>query len=36
VKELHGIIAAAHHAPARNEEFIEKMRRELEGKQIEN
>ncbi len=31
VKELHGIIAAAHHAPGRNEAFIEKMRRELEG-----
>lgn len=31
VKELHGIIAAAHHAPGRNGEFIEKMRRELEG-----
>ena len=31
VKELHGIIAAAHHAPGRNEEFIKKMRRELEG-----
>lgn len=36
VKELHGIIAAAHHAPGRNEAFIKKMRRELEGKQIEN
>lgn len=31
VKELHGIISAAHHAPGRNGEFIEKMRRELEG-----
>ena len=31
VKELHGIIAAAHHAPGRNEVFIRKMRRELEG-----
>jgi len=31
VKELHGIIAAARHTPQRNEEFIEKMRRELEG-----
>ncbi len=31
VKELHGIIAAAHHAPGRNEAFIKKMRRELEG-----
>ena len=29
VKELHEIIDAAHHAPGRNEEFIEKMRREL-------
>lgn len=36
VKELHGIIVAAHHAPGRNEAFIKKMRRELEGKQIEN
>lgn len=36
VKELHGIIAAAHHAPGRNEAFIKKMRRELEGKPIEN
>ncbi len=31
VRELHGIIAAAHHAPGRNEAFIKKMRRELEG-----
>lgn len=31
VRELHEIIDAAHHAPGRNEEFIEKMRRELEG-----
>lgn len=30
VRELHEIIDAAHHAPGRNEEFIEKMRRELE------
>lgn len=30
VKELHEIIDAAHHTPGRNEEFIEKMRRELE------
>lgn len=30
VKELHEIIDAARHAPERNEEFIEKMRRELE------
>lgn len=29
VKELHEIIDAARHAPGRNEEFIEKMRREL-------
>ncbi len=29
MKELHEIIDAAHHAPERNEEFIEKMRREL-------
>ena len=31
VRELHGIIAAAHHAPGRHEAFIKKMRRELEG-----
>lgn len=31
VEELHAIITAAHNAPIRNEEFIEKMRRELEG-----
>jgi len=30
VKELHGIIDAAHNAPRRNEAFIKKMRRELE------
>lgn len=30
VKELHEIIDAARHTPGRNEEFIEKMRRELE------
>ena len=30
VKELHEIIDAAHHTPGRNEEFIEKMRKELE------
>lgn len=29
VKELHAIIDAAHHAPVRNEEFIEKIRQEL-------
>lgn len=32
VKELHGIITAAHHVPERNEAFIEKMRQELGGK----
>lgn len=31
VKELHAIITAAHDTPMRNEEFIEKMRLELEG-----
>lgn len=31
VKELHAIIDAAHHAPSRNEEFIEKIRQELGG-----
>lgn len=31
VEELHGIITAAHNTPSRNEEFIEKMRMELEG-----
>lgn len=31
VKELHAIITAAHNTPLRNEEFIEKMRLELEG-----
>ena len=31
VKELHEIIKAAHNTPLRNEEFIEKMRKELEG-----
>lgn len=31
VKELHAIIDAAHHAPGRNEEFIEKIRQELGG-----
>lgn len=35
VKELHGIVAAAHHTPGRNGAFIRKMRSELEGKQIE-
>lgn len=36
VEELHGIITAAHHTPGRNGEFIQTMRRELEGNQIEN
>ena len=36
VEELHGIITAAHHTPGRNGEFIQTMRRELEGDQIEN
>ena len=31
VQTLHGIVTAAHHVPERNEEFIEKMRRELRG-----
>ncbi|MCM1267403.1 MAG: guanylate kinase [Bacteroidales bacterium] len=31
VKELHAVIDAAHHAPCRNEAFIEKIRRELGG-----
>ncbi len=31
VKELHAIIDAAHHAPVRNEEFVEKIRQELGG-----
>ena len=31
VKELHEIIKTAHNTPLRNEEFIEKMRKELEG-----
>lgn len=31
VRELHAIITAAHNTPVRNEEFIEKMRLELEG-----
>lgn len=33
VEELHGIITAAHNTPLRNEEFIEKMRMELEGEE---
>lgn len=32
VKEFHAIVDAAHHAPVRNEEFIEKIRQELGGK----
>lgn len=36
VEELHGIVTAARHTPGRNGEFIEKMRRELEGDRIEN
>lgn len=31
VKELHAIITAAHNTPLRNKDFIEKMRKELEG-----
>ena len=31
VRQLHEIIKAAHNTPSRNEEFIEKMRKELEG-----
>ena len=31
VRQLHEIIKAAHNTPLRNEEFIEKMRKELEG-----
>lgn len=31
VKELHEIIKTAHNTPLRNEEFIEKIRRDLEG-----
>lgn len=31
VRELHSIITAAHNTPLRNEDFIEKMRTELEG-----
>ena len=29
VKEMHSLIQAAHHAPVRNEEFIEKIKKEL-------
>lgn len=32
VKEFHAIVDAAHRAPVRNEEFIEKIRQELGGK----
>lgn len=31
VRQLHEIIKAAHNTPLRNEEFIEKIRRDLEG-----
>lgn len=31
VRELHAIITAAHNTPLRNKDFIEKMRKELEG-----
>lgn len=31
VRELHEIITAAHNTPLRNEDYIEKMRKELEG-----
>lgn len=31
VRELHAIIKAAHNTPLRNKDFIEKMRKELEG-----
>jgi guanylate kinase len=31
VRELHEIIRAAHNTPSRNQKFIEKMRKELEG-----
>jgi guanylate kinase len=31
VRELHEIIRAAHNTPSRNQELIEKMRKELEG-----
>ncbi len=31
VKELHELITAAHNTPIRNKDFIEKMRKELEG-----
>lgn len=31
VRELHEIITAAHNTPLRNKDFIEKMRKELEG-----
>lgn len=30
VQEMHGLITAAHETPARNQEFISKMRKELE------
>ena len=31
VKEMHGLIMAAHETPARNQEFINKVRKELEA-----
>lgn len=31
VKEMHGLIRAAHETPARNQEFINKVRKELEA-----
>lgn len=31
VKEMHGLILAAHETPARNQEFINKVRKELEA-----
>ncbi|MGN1179647.1 MAG: guanylate kinase [Suilimivivens sp.] len=31
VKEMHGLILAAHETPARNQDFINKMRKELEA-----
>lgn len=31
VKEMHGLILAAHETPARNQEFIDNMRKELEA-----
>ena len=31
VREMHGLIMAAHETPARNQEFINKVRKELEA-----